>query len=259
MQISHDVLVISGGWNNNPTTAQFQSIFRRLLARCGLQPGTTGNITALDATVFVCGLPASSDSEENPDVVSPLSDEQHVFQQADYQYTSPLVKALVDNAVVYIAGWVVFKLLKTMECDDCRYSLVTSDVPNNVASGYHLLTLKSCGGLVVPSAGVVQVCQVAEKVLRQNVSMSCATNKVLTSILSQKVLKELGGVDVFCLGSHISDTQDGIDNHHFTLLRSTVTKYMTVRQHHIAKLHTLKLQGSNVRHKLTKTILFKGQ
>jgi hypothetical protein len=77
---SHVVLVISGGWNNNPTTVLFQSIFRRLQARYGLQPGTIGNITALDCTVCVCGLLASSLSEENPDVACPFSDEQYVFQ-----------------------------------------------------------------------------------------------------------------------------------------------------------------------------------
>ncbi|RXN13213.1 THAP domain-containing 6-like protein [Labeo rohita] len=41
----------SGGWNNNPSARQFQAIFRRLMVRCGVSPGETGNVAAQDSTV----------------------------------------------------------------------------------------------------------------------------------------------------------------------------------------------------------------
>jgi len=73
------------------------------------------------------------------------------------------------------------------------------------------------------------------------------------------VCSAVGGDDVFQLGDHIVDTQHGVDNHHFTLIRLLVHTFLRLRQHHIAKLHTLRMHDSNVRSKLTKTILFKGQ
>lgn len=109
MQISHVVLVISGGWNNNcPVPVNLPSTAGSMWTSSRNHHSSS---FFLDGTIFVCGLPTSSYSEENPEVASPLSDEQYVFQQADYHYTSPLVKALVDNVVVYIAGWVVTNLL----------------------------------------------------------------------------------------------------------------------------------------------------
>lgn len=98
----------------------------------------------------------------------------------------------------------------------------------------------------------------AERVIRR-VGICHATNKISTEQMITAVTKEVGTTDIFRLGQHVIDTQDGIDNHHFHLLKVVLKKYFTLRQFHIAKLHTMNLQGKNVRHSLTKTILFKGQ
>lgn len=111
----------------------------------------------------------------------------------------------------------------------------------------------------MPSTGVVYICRTAEKVIRQMIGISKASNVITTKSLVCRVLSSLGSGDILDMGQHIVDTQDGIDNHHFLLVRRVIDGYLTIRQHHIAKLHSLQLQGSAVRHKLTKTILFKGQ
>ena len=75
-------------------------------------------------------------------------------------------------------------------------------------------------------------------------------------------------------------TQDGIDNHYFSLIREVIKiyfnvrvhhivkmhnikvkrrNYFNVRVHHIVKMHNIKVKGRNVRHMYTKTIIFKGQ
>ena len=54
-----------------------------------------------------------------------------------------------------------------------------------------------------------------------------------------RVLGAIGTDDVIELGTHIQDTQHGVDNHHYDLLRLLLTVYLTLRQHHIAKLHNL--------------------
>ncbi|KAL0966330.1 hypothetical protein UPYG_G00293970 [Umbra pygmaea] len=50
----------SGGWNNNPTVAHFQSYFRRIMVRCGIAPGKTGNVQAQDDTMCLSAVDMSS-------------------------------------------------------------------------------------------------------------------------------------------------------------------------------------------------------
>ncbi|CAL8348355.1 unnamed protein product [Boreogadus saida] len=60
---------------------------------------------------------------------------------------------LVDNALVYISGFVVRRALKKLSCDVCRASLVTEAAFANKDQSYHLLCLRNNGGLVIPSEG----------------------------------------------------------------------------------------------------------
>jgi len=124
---------------------------------------------------------------------------------------------------------------------------------------YQLIKLRNNGGLVLPSAAVVKVITNAERHLRQLSDLNKITRKISALQLTTLVLLDCGSEDIFGLGDHIYDTAVGIHHHGTTLLRSLVSTYFTLRQHHIARLHTLQLQGTSLRQSLTKTILFKGQ
>nr|KAI8765045.1 THAP domain-containing 6-like protein [Biomphalaria glabrata] len=39
-----------GSWNNNPNVKLFQAKFEKILVRCGVQPGKTGNVSLLDSS-----------------------------------------------------------------------------------------------------------------------------------------------------------------------------------------------------------------
>ncbi len=249
---------ITGGWNNNPTVGQFTAIFRRLLARCGVEAGSTGNVVAPDNTAFVTATSAFDFIHSTDEEVQPFI-EDDLFDQRQYSFESKCLNALIENAVVYIAGWVVFKVLKALNCDVCRQSLVTTELPLHVANGYNLLVLKNKGGLCIPSEGLVRICSLAEKCIRQNCTINKAMNKTTADTLIFHVCKIIGSQDILNLGDHIYETQNGINNHHFPLIRLVLSKYFSIRLHHIANLHTVRMQGRNVRHSLTKAILFKGQ
>ena len=64
---------------------------------------------------------------------------------------------LVENALVYIAGFVVRQILRKLSFAVCRWSLVRDAVPSSFDKNFHLLTLKNNGGLVIPSLGTVKV------------------------------------------------------------------------------------------------------
>ena len=72
------------------------------------------------------------------------------------------------------------------------------------------------------------------------------------------VKREIGSQDPLLLGNHILDTQCGIDNHYFDLLHLLVCTYYSIRQNHVARVHTKRMKNVFVRQKLTKIILFKG-
>ena len=223
-------------------------MFRRLLVRCGVQPGTTGNAVSLDDTSFVCVTTSDNANVILHDEESSPFEEQQLYASAhDHDYMSPFLNSLVENVVVYIAGWVVRKAMKSLPCDDCRAGLVTVEIPNEFRSSFQLLQLKNNGGLVIPSAGCVKVIRIAEKTVRQSLNLHRATNKITSEHLVSHVLAVIGAQDIFELGEHINDTQDGVDNHHYKLLRVLLSSFLTLRQYHIAKLHTLRLQKNNVR------------
>ncbi|XP_031139614.1 uncharacterized protein LOC116039000 [Sander lucioperca] len=254
----------SGGWNNNPNASQFKYIFRKLMARCGVVKPCRGNVTAQDDTE---SLPAVIDtstslsavdmsSAAGEDLPSPFADIPALVH--DHSYLPVRFDGLVDNALVYISGFVVRRALKKLSCDVCRASLVTDAASAIKDQSYHLLTLKNNGGLVIPSEGTVSVVRAAEWVIRQASASTRRSQPIKLLEVVYIVRKRIGSKDVFVLGEHIGKTQYGIDSHHHTLLTLVVSLFFKQRLHHIAKMINLSLQSNNMQQKLNKTVLFKG-
>lgn len=247
--------MLAGGWNNNPDSQQFQAIFKRITFRCGVHPGDTGNVKQLDDTDVVLQAPSMDEAAPSPFV----EDSSRTILDHDYSHLMNASTAkIVDNSVVYVAGWVVKKAITTLKCDVCREALVTTDTPE-YDKAYHLLKLKNRGGLVIPSQGTVAVIKEAEKAIRQLMDIQSVSRHCKPARIEYIVKARLGTSDVFHMQEHVLQTQHGIDNHFFDLVSVLVHTYFKLRQHHIARLYNLRQQGTSVRHKLTKTILFKGQ
>ena len=230
-----------------------------MLIRCGVEPGRTGNVTELDSTGLVCSSSLGSNIAEDTAPSPFTQDSSKIILDHDYHSIIPAdFNKVVDNTVVYIAGWVVKKAMSKIRCDICREFLITTDIPE-YNKAYHLLTLKNRGGLVVPSCGTVAVVKASEKAIRQLMNIRSVKRMCKLAQVQYVVKSELGSSDVFSMGSHILQTQHGIDNHYFDLISVLVHIYFHLRQHHIAKTYHLREQGAAVRQALTKTILFKGQ
>ncbi|XP_078018867.1 uncharacterized protein LOC144458909 [Epinephelus lanceolatus] len=221
------------------------------MVRCGVSSSSSGNVAAQDETVSLSAFEMSSSptAEETEELPSPFANIPAIV--CDHSYLPTHFGGLVDNALVYISGFVVRQILKKLSCDVCRGSLVTDAVPTSFDQSYHLLTLKNKGGLMIPSEGTVRVVRSAERFIRQSTLGQAA-------LISEFVWAEIGSEDVFFLRGHIQETQFGIDNYHFVLMSLIVSVFHKLRLHHIAKLKTLQLQSGNTRKKLCKTILFKG-
>ncbi|KAF4100527.1 uncharacterized protein LOC131526436 [Onychostoma macrolepis] len=221
------------------------------MVQCGVSPGETGNVTAQDHTVSLSAVEMSSaeTAEEHP---SPFANIPALV--CDHSYLPTRFGGLVENALVYIAEFVVRQILRKLSCDVCRASLVRDVRPASFDKNYHLLTLKNNGGLVIPSQGTVKVLRAAERVIRRASTIQAPKVSTVTHI----VREEIGTEDVFLLGEHIDETQFGIDNHQSDLLSLVVSVFLKIRLHHVAKLASLELQKGSTRKKLCKTVLFQG-
>ena len=140
----------------------FQSVFRRLMVRCGISTGKTGNVGAQDDTVSLAAVDMSSvvPAEDSDIASSPF--ENVASMVLDHSYLPTSFGQLTENALVYIAGFVVRKVIRQLSCDVCCNSLVCEAVPASFCDSYHLLTLKNNGGLLIPSIGIVKVIRAAQ-------------------------------------------------------------------------------------------------
>ncbi|KAG5269855.1 hypothetical protein AALO_G00206960 [Alosa alosa] len=134
------------------------------MVRCGVSPGETGNVAAQDSSVSLSAVEMSSaeTAEEHPSAFANIS-----VLVCDHSYLPTRFGGLVENTLVYIAGFVVRQVLRKLSCDVCHVSLVGEAVPSLFDKSYHLLALKNNGGLVIPSQGTVKVLRAAERVIRQ--------------------------------------------------------------------------------------------
>ncbi|XP_060939279.1 E3 ubiquitin-protein ligase TRIM11-like [Limanda limanda] len=196
------------------------------MARCGVVKPCRGNVTVQDETE---SLPAVIDTSSSlsavemsfaaggeEDLPSPFADIPALIH--DHSYLPVRFDGLVDNALVYISGFVVRRALKKLSCDFCHASLVTDAASAIKDQSYHLLSLRNNGGLVIPSEGTVRVVRAAEWVIRQASSSFTRSQPIKLLEVMYIVRKRIWSEDVFVLGEHISDTQYGIDSHHHTLL-----------------------------------------
>lgn len=123
---------------------------------------------------------------------------------------------------------------------------------------FQLLNVKNLGKLQLPSDGVIRVLMSAERNLRQLTDTDHVNRSCCKLALQSRVLGDVG-TDALELAEHAAETTSGIDNHYYDLVRLLVSIYYNARYHHVARLHTQRLQGKGIRQKYTKLILFKGQ
>ena len=121
-------------------------------------------MAAQDGTVSLSSVEMSS-AETAGELDPPFADIAAIM--SDHSYLPTRFGGLVDNALVYVAGYVVRQVLRRLCCDVCRASLVKDAIPASFDESYHLLQLKNNGGLMIPSDSTVKVVKAAERVIGQ--------------------------------------------------------------------------------------------
>jgi hypothetical protein len=184
------------------------------------------------------------------------------FSVTDHCYHLKQLEPLVENTIVYVSGYVVRKIIKKIQCTSCRLLLVANGESALYKNCFVLLKTKQMGGLVCPSDFTITVLMSAERHLRRISNVHNVICNVSVLRLQSNVMAEVGVNDLLGFNGvheHMLETVNGINNHVFSIIRELVAIFFKIRQYHTVKMQNIKLKGCNIRQKMTKTILFKGQ
>ncbi|KAL3186158.1 hypothetical protein MRX96_027895 [Rhipicephalus microplus] len=242
-----------GGYNNNPTAAQFMAAYKRLLVQTEVTSSSSGNCTKdmvsiLNATTVVAQVDATS-------ALTDMRRSSILEPHDDHDYTHPEnLSAVVVAVVPYIAGFVVRQVCKTTTCEECIAALYSDElVP--------LVEQKNRGGLVSPSKDVIGLCEAVEKGLRR-LQIECGRLQAVNSQSKHLVLEVLRlSVEEKWfqkLQQHILDL-DPLDNHIYSLCKKVAELYVKIRIHHMTKERNREIIKDRVRPVLSRMIIFKHQ
>ncbi len=184
---------------------------------------------------------------------------QHKHDYADMP-NDVILSSYVDNVVTYIAGFVIYKLLKKIKCEQCREALYVQQKPN--FSRYDWVALKTRGRLIYASEDVVEICTIAEKCIQRlfiatGDRPSAAANiapAVCCAVMDSAIERH-----VFAsLDEHMFDNE--ADNNHVGHLVNVVTsEYVKCRLHWETRKYTGHVVGSRVRSQYSRLIIFNHQ
>lgn len=249
-----------GGDNNNPTATQFKAAYKRLLIHQQVKGSEFG--TCLDSEeCSILNVSSGLGMEQTNPFVSSLNFHSEITGVEtvthDHCYDIPVtcfeqLSKYVTNVVVYISGFIVRKLLKTIYCAECANSL-----SGTLESGSELLTRKNMGGLVTPSRDVVKLCKIGEQAYRLQQAKGMLMKKNVMLVLLSCAMAEIDSSIFTSIGEHIMNIEPA-ENHRTTLIKSILFEYFKIRNHHLGKIATEDFQAGSVRSLFTKTILFKG-
>jgi hypothetical protein len=160
------------GANNNPSTGEFKSAYKRLLLHHQIR-GNKGNSIVQDDTsvlVFQKKNLKTFQSTQNDFSLQrkyglSFKDDEH-----DYSLIShlPILSDFQEAVLEYIAGFAVKMVLKLLTCSTCLFAILE---PNNNSTS-KLLAVKDRGGLLRVGENVKAVCETAEKTIQKMMKIS---------------------------------------------------------------------------------------
>ena len=225
-----------GGKNNNPDVQQFKSALKKLLLHASVTASKYSNCMAFDSDLLspIFSLKwtesrSAIESEETTPVDDNPMEIDH-FDGLDGIDTSSISENK-ESILAYIAGSIVRRLIKRLECSECFESLLSDDFTNKNLS---LIGLKDNGGLIYPSDDVITVVMVCEKHFHRRVlgitGKGINTSKHLSALLSRDIIRELsstrpGKILFSSLLHHDIQTHCVNEDFHSTQIMKTIIKY----------------------------------
>lgn len=255
-----------GGFNNNPTSRQFQSAYKKLVVHpTNIENFNTGNCIPLeniDILHYSSSDPIKTINintiNHNIDSISREENVQEVdsyINDHDYIFTQNITSNFSKEVTIYIAGFVVHKLSSTINCETCLHSLCSNNKELLFNSLIHLKNRGGDkGGLIYPSDDVIIICLQTEKILK---SYNFENQKINSLYLQSKVLYHFYNSNIFnSLKSHSSESNSPLSDHVTLLIKSISSTYIKLKVNYNLKSHN---ETTSLRMWYNKLTLFKGQ
>lgn len=242
-----------GGFNNNPTAAQFETAYKRLLVRSELSISKNANCSAQDNTTILHVSSYKKKVVENFHDILCVKEKNFINEdvQTNELPTISILNDYKNDVIEHVSGFVVKQLKNQVNCYVCCDALQDYTIPHT------LIDIKNRGGLIKPLIDVIHICKVAEKTFISRIHDVPKHLKDPVNFLITKSMTHIKINNLFnCLNDHIL-TQSPINNHLLQIVQLIIKKYIIIRLHHHNK--ELSQPINRIRSYLTKVILFKNQ
>jgi hypothetical protein len=124
-----------------------------------------------------------------------------VFHKLEDRIGRECAKKFTNNIVVYIAGWIGYKITKSMHCDQCEMMLKSRDDDKCTPEALTLFNLKKRGHLFEPAKSLVDICYLCEKLISITLKneSKCLFKKRnnFSSEIEAKILTTVKDADLF--------------------------------------------------------------
>lgn len=233
-----------GGWNNNPSAAQFRHAYRQTLVHAAVVGSKNANVAAQLEGISLLKSQAHTSQTSS---VQPKADED----------PAPLVPAALDHdyfalseysaeVTKYIGGFIVQAVIKRLHCTECADLLVSETITSM------LTFIKNNGGLTEPSHFVHTALHTAEQAIRIT-----PPQQDQVQALNTRVFRDFAQHHDALLLTMPHYREE--PHHVLNLTKVVMRKYITLRLRAIARRITEQSRGTYVRHVLTKQVLFAHQ
>ena len=225
------------GFNNNPSPLEFKHIYRRLLLGVTYGVVNYANIELQDDSEIVSIIPCTKSKIEN-------ISETYNLGEIDMDFiNSVTLSKFADNAIEYIAGYVVKQVSSKIVCDECR-AVIIGKQPDKVVN---LICLKDYGNyMCYPSQAANKLFNIAEKILDAEVkTCNWLSKKNFFDILCVKIVKffiENVNFRMHCI-------------HKYSLIMKLTSCFVSIKLKHYSKLENENIKLRRIRNKLTRVII----
>lgn len=257
-----------GGFNNNPTIRNFASAYRRLLCHNEIKISESGNCLELEKITILSPNQMSTVDRINTSLVynkitKEFTAENSILTPEMMDYDNDFVlpnfnenlSTFTKTVVEYVAGFVVKKIIKSINCEVCIESLLGSPTVDSLIGQKDFSDYLKF--LTYPSEDVFYVCLKCETYFRENLKMKFNITKKNFEKIVLRVLLDLTSDSLFLnLNNHIAD-QEPINSHRYLIIKYIVEVYFDVRLKYESKLKNMSRES--LRNYLNKIVLFSGQ
>ena len=188
-----------GGWNNNPNSLQLKYALRKMLLRNSITAFNSANCQVFEQNSIIPALPTNQNTspfyENMQNTLDAPCEEEANRMITNLQLNSHT--EFIKNVLLYIAGFIVSRLVNKISCHSCHNCLIGSlshtDHPyydgHNKSHGAAAFTaFVNNGGLKIPSESVYKFVAYAEHVFKVYICRAKLEKISLSSKIKQKMI-----------------------------------------------------------------------